>query len=108
MSIRPVDVMTMQRMNDVSQIKQNENAKPLQDQANFMNQLSKEVQHNSEQVVQKANVDNEQQKYDAKEKGKGEYAQDGKVKIKKKNGNQENLHDDVVIKGQNSFFDVSI
>ena len=40
MAVRPVDIVSMQRMVDVSQIKQNENNKPMNDQVNFQNQLA--------------------------------------------------------------------
>lgn len=41
MAVRPVDIVSMQRMADVSQIKQNENNKPMNDQVNFQNQLAR-------------------------------------------------------------------
>ena len=71
MAVRPVDIVSMQRMADVSQIKQNENNKPMNDQVN----------------------------YDAKEKGKNEYQHDGKVKMKKKDGHESVMPDDPDFKG---------
>lgn len=105
MSIRPVDIIAMQRMADVSQVKQQEDAKPMTDQANFQNQLVKEIQQASEQVVKRENADNETGKYDAKEKGKNEYKHDGKVKIKKKDGSTEEIDK---IDSSTGFFDISI
>ena len=105
MAIRPVEIMAMQRMADVSQVKQQENMKPMTDQANFQNQLAKEVQQASEQVVKKSDIDNDSGKYDAKEKGKNEYRSDGKVKIKKKDGSRLVVDENPDGKG---LFDVSI
>lgn len=104
MAISPIDIISMQRMSDVSQVKQQEDTKPMTDQANFQNQLTKEIQQASEQVVKREDPDNDTGKYDAKEKGKNEYKRDGKVKIKKKDGSTEDL-------GRNSsdsFFDISV
>ena len=105
MAVRPVDIVSMQRMADVSQIKQNENNKPMNDQVNFQNQLAKEVQQTSEQVVRKADIENQNQKYDAKEKGKNEYQHDGKVKVKKKDGHESVMPDDPDCMG---LFDVAV
>lgn len=105
MAIRPVEIVAMQRMADISQVKQQENLKPMTDQANFQNQLAKEVQQASEQVVRKADIDNDTGKYDAKEKGKNEYHRDGKVKIKKKDGSRLVADENPDVKG---LFDVSI
>lgn len=104
MPIRPVDIVMMQRMSDVSQIKQQENNKPMADQVNFQNQMTKEVEKTSSQVIQKSDIENDPGKYDAKEKGKNEYHGDGKVKMKKKNGTKKVFDDD----SEKGLFDVII
>lgn len=105
MAINPIDIMSMQRMSDVSQVKQQEDTKPMTDQVNFQNQLTKEIQQASEQVVKREDAQNDTGKYDAKEKGKNEYKSDGKVKIKKKDGSTEDLKKK---SSSDSFFDISV
>lgn len=86
MSVRPVDMLMLQQMNEISNIKQSENARPMQEQATIVNQGQKEVETKAEQVNQKDDVDNQSQKYDAKEKSSNEY-QGGENGAKhKKNG----------------------
>jgi hypothetical protein len=104
MAIRPVDIVTMQRMGDVSQLKQQEDSKPVTDQVNFQNQMTKETEKTSTQVVQKSDINNDQQKYDAKEKGKNEYHGDGRVKVKKKNGTKKVIDSE----SESGLFDVTV
>jgi len=73
MSVRPIDFAMLQRMNEVSQIKQNEISKPMIEQVNIKNQFTKETNSKSEQVGKKDDVENEQKKFDAKEKGSNHY-----------------------------------
>lgn len=104
MSVRPVDFGMLQRMNEVSQIKQNENAKPALDQTNMLNQFTKETILRTEQVVKKDDVDNEQKKFDAKEKGSNEYYETNSDEKKNKKDESEGR---VFVKGQKGF-DVKI
>lgn len=93
MSVRPVDIMMVQQINEVSQIKQNETSRPVTQQFNISQQVQKEVENKSEQVTQKSDLDNRERKFDAKEKSDNEYQKskdnkknkDGKVTIKNKN-----------------------
>lgn len=81
--IKPVEMQgVIQRVQDITQIKQNADAKSQIDQSNIQNHFSKEVRHNQEQVVKQDNTNDRDEKHDAKEKGKGEYV--GTLKIKKK------------------------
>jgi len=94
MSVRPIDLMMVQQMNEVSQIKHNETSKPMTQQVNISAEVQKEVDNKSEQVTQKADVDNgrNNRKFDAKDKSDNEYhgqqssrqKKDGKVTIKNK------------------------
>ena len=95
----------IQRTQDIGHMKQNQDAKPLIDQTNIQAQLQKEVEHNTKQVTKYNEVDKQEKRFDAKEKGNGFYfAQEQKEKEKNKNKNQ---NDKVIIKGNNSF-DVKI
>lgn len=88
MSVRPIDLFTVQQMNEVSQIKYNETTRPVVEQVNIMVQNEKKVEHNAEQVVQKSDIDNKGRKFDAKDKSDNEYHRrkkenkDGTVHIK--------------------------
>ena len=68
---------SVSRMQDVSMIKHNEDAKGMVDQSNFQSTFHKEIDSRLNQVHQSDNLENRQQKHDAKEKGKNQYAGDG-------------------------------
>lgn len=68
---------SVSRLQDVSMIKHNEDAKGMVDQTNFQNTFNKEIDSRLNQVHQSDNLENRQQKHDAKEKGKNQYAGDG-------------------------------
>ena len=57
------------RMQDVSQIKHNEDMKGMVDQTNFQSTFHKQIDHKMNQVHQSDNTENHQKKFDAKEKG---------------------------------------
>ena len=103
MSIRPVEVNGMiQRTQDVSTLKQNEDNKPMLQQQNIQTQFSKETIHHLKQVNHADDTENQQKRYDAKEKGRNEYVnQQKKKKEKKKDGK-------VIVKSQGGGFDVKI
>lgn len=65
------------RMQDVTQIKQNEDTKGMVDQTNFQNTFHKQIDHKLNQVHQSDNAENRQRKFDAKDKGDNEYSGDG-------------------------------
>lgn len=97
MSIRPIDIPIIQRSQEVSQIRQQEVNKPMTDQVNIQQQIQKETQVRTETVIHKDNADNQQEKPDAREKGKGEYYGDGGKRRKKQE------MDKVVLKGRDGF-----
>ena len=100
MSVRPVDFATLQRMNEVSQIKQNEISKPMIDQVNIKNQFTKEINSKSEQVGKKDDLDNGQKKFDAKEKGSNNYFGSN---ASKHDGEEDTSEGRVFVKGQKGF-----
>lgn len=65
------------RAQDFSTLKQNEDNKVTVDQGNFQSHFNKEVNHNLNRVHQGDNTENQGKKFDAKEKGGGEYTGDG-------------------------------
>lgn len=65
------------RAQDFSTIKQNEDNKVAVDQGNFQTHFQKEVKQNLSRVHESDNADNQNKKFDAKEKGKSEYTGDG-------------------------------
>ncbi len=104
MSVRPVDFNGMiQRIQDVSTLKQNEDNKPVMQQQNIQTQFSKETIHHMQQVNHADDAEEHEKRYDAKEKGSNEYVkqQQKKKKEKKKEGK-------VVLKSVSSGFDIKI
>ena len=65
----------------------------------------KEVQQKSENVIRKENINKEQQKFDAKEKGSNEYVS---VKVKKKVKQEEDGIDEKVLVKSQGGFDIKI
>ena len=67
MSIRPVEFHgVVQRSQDVSALKQNEDNRPMLQQQNVQTQFAKETMRHNDS-------DNPEQKFDAREKGSNEY-----------------------------------
>lgn len=90
MSIRPIDFNGMvQRTQDVSTLKQNEDNKPVFQQQVLVTKMQKDVQQQLQQVNHGDDAENYQKKYDAREKGSNEYVRqkkEGKKKPGKKDG----------------------
>ncbi|MEY8515379.1 hypothetical protein AALC25_00355 [Lachnospiraceae bacterium 29-84] len=83
MSIRPVEFSgVVQRSQDMSAVKQNEDNKPMLQQHNVQTHFSKETQHHMQQVNHAHDSDNPKKKFDAKEKGSNEYESRRKKKKK--------------------------
>ena len=73
MAIRPVELQgVVQRSQDMSQIKQNQDIKPQTDQSNIQIQIHHEVKQNSQQVTKFENSDKKENRYD----------EEGSVKVK--------------------------
>jgi len=74
MSIRPVEFSgVVQRSQDVSTVKQQEDNKSMLQQQNVQTQFSKETVHHMRQVTHANDSDNAQKKFYAREKGSNEY-----------------------------------
>lgn len=95
---------SIQRTQDYTTFKQQENAKTTVDQANLQVQTEKKVDQKLNQVVRGDDASKSENHTDAKEKGNGQYAGDGGAKRKKQDISQEGK---VVLKGV-SHFDMSV
>ncbi len=83
--IRPVEVQgVMQRTQDISQIKQNQDMKPQVDQSHYQTQVQKHVENQSKQVNHSDNANKKEEKYDAKEKGNGAFYENPQHRRQKK------------------------
>ena len=88
MAVGPVTLNgVIQRTQDISAFKQQEDAKPMVEQQNIQAQMKMHEMRQSKQVTHADNADEHQKKYDAKEKGSNEYR--GQKKKKKKPEEQE-------------------
>ncbi|MBQ4283767.1 MAG: hypothetical protein IJB96_07570 [Lachnospira sp.] len=97
MSIRPIDVMTMQQINEVTQIKQNDSMRPVAQQMNITQEIQKEVNTKAEQVNKKDDADKSDRKFDARDKSDNEYYG------QKKNKDNKDGRVTVKIQGESSF-----
>lgn len=95
----------IQRSQDIGQVKQNQDAKPLIDQTNIQSQFNKEVEHNTKQVTKFNEAELKENRFDAKEKGKGSYFSQKREQKEKKDDDTQK--DKVIIKSSSSF-DVKI
>lgn len=95
----------VQRTQDYATLKHNENNKTINDQTNFQTQFSKQVQEKSTQVKRGDDAQNQNQRQDAKEKGKNQYFGDGG---KRRQTGNNNSGDGKVIRKNSSGFDMKI
>lgn len=78
MAIGPMQLNgILTRTQDFTQMKQNEDMKPMMDQSVFQNTMQKNIEKKLTQVKESDETDTYQRKQDAKEKGKNEYQGDG-------------------------------
>lgn len=98
--IRPIDMSgVVQRSQDVSQVKQQENNKAFVDSQNFGQHFSKEVNHQMKSVTDTQKGEKKKDDYDAKNKGNGqEYTRQQKGKREKQKNN-----DKATLKSQCNF-----
>lgn len=85
------------RAQDFTNIKHNEDNKPMVDQSNFQHQFNQTVETRSRQVIQGEHTEYKEKGFDAKEKGDNHYAGDGGRKRKKEEDGK------VVLKGRGGF-----
>lgn len=95
---------SIQRLNDYASIKHNEDSKSAINQTNISHTVNKEVENKATSVRRGDDVSNNQKKFDAKEKGSNEYYGDGGKQGEKK----QNSNGKVLVKQQNSTFDIRI
>ena len=88
--IRPIDMqMLLPRTESAGAEKQTEQQKVLNTNTDAANEVAKEVQHNSEAVIQKDPNAFTEYKYDAKEEGNGTYRNPRKKKKKQEEDNDD-------------------
>ena len=88
------------RAQDFTNIKQNEDNKGMVDQLNFQRQFDQTVDNKLRQVQQGDKAENEGKRFDAKDKGNGNYTGDGGQKRRKKEIEGDGK---VILKGRGSF-----
>ena len=104
MMVRPSEFGMIQQMDNVSQVKQYENSRPMAEQQTLVQQMQKDTETKLEQIRHKDNADNEKKKFDAKDKSGNEYA-GGQPDNKKRRKNDGTFF----IKGQGvTDFDIKI
>lgn len=83
--MKPVEMTgIVNRTTDYSQLRQNEEQKPIIEQSAFQAQFGKKVERNSDTVVKKHDSEWKNEKFDAKEKGKNKYFANKKNKNNEK------------------------
>lgn len=110
MSIGPVVLNGMtQRTQDISNMKQVEDNRPMIQQHNLVVQQEKQMDKLTHQVQNPESKENEGYRYDAKEKGNNEYAGGNSKKKKQKETQKDKSNDGkVIFKGQSRSFDIKI
>lgn len=94
----------IQRTQDYTAFKHQENMKSVVDQSNTQVKIEKRVDEKINQVVQGENASKSENHADAREKGKGQYAGDGGANRKK----QEVPKEGKVVRKGVSHFDISV
>ena len=109
MSITPLGLHAMiQRTNDVGTIKHQEDAKPAVEQHSIQSQQLKAEHDLTHKVAQTEEKDNENFRYDAKEKGNSSYQGNKKKKRVIKEKAEVSEKGRVILKGQTDRFDIKI
>lgn len=106
MAIGPLELNgTISRTQDFNIIKHNEDNKAFVDQTNIQTQFTKELNNRLNQVKQADDTQKQEFRYDAKEKGNGQYSGQNGKKQKKK---EESSEGKVFIKGESRGFDIKV
>lgn len=109
MSIRPVDVNGMiQRTQDIGQLKQHEDNKPVIQQHSIEIQQERKEEQLTKRVNDPEQKENEGYRFDAKEKGNNSYERNHNKKKKKESADEKSENGKVILKGQGSSFDMKI
>lgn len=107
MSVRPIVFSgMMQNQQNISNVKQNEDQKPLLQQQQAFHSVSKRQEAVTKQVVNKENLDREEYRFDARDGSKNEY----QGKQNRKKAKQKEKMDDghVRVKGMSGGFDMTV
>ena len=98
--IRPIDMSgVVQRSQEVSQIKYQENNKAFVDGQNFGQHFNQEIKHHMNSVTDAQKGEKKKEQYDAKNKGNGREYENGQQKKRNKKQNT----DKVMMKSQSNF-----
>lgn len=98
MAMGAIELATIARSQDYSNIRHNETTKVMTDQSHLVVQEHKETQQKVRQVREGDDTEWHNKKFDAKEKGSNQYAGDGGQKKKKSASDGK-----VTLKGQGGF-----
>lgn len=104
MAIGTIEMATIARSQDYTTLKANEDNKSMVDQNHFGQTFSKEIETKSRQVTQGQKAEQQQKKFDAKEKGNGQYY--GRNNQKKKE--EKDVPDGIVTLKNSGGFDIKI
>ena len=107
MSIRPVDFNgMMQNQQNVSNVKQNEDQRPILQQQQASQTVIKQEEASARQVVNKNDLSREEYKFDARDGSKNEYQDNRKKQKAKQKEKMEDGH--VRMKGMSGGFDIKV
>lgn len=98
MAFGSIEIVSMTRTQEFTTIKQNQDNKPVLDQANLGQQMERQTNEQTQKVSDSDEARWYNKNPDAKEKGKNEYAGDGGRKRKK-----EDKSERVIVKGHGGF-----
>lgn len=107
MSVRPVDFNgMMQNQQNVSNIKQHEDAKPMMQQHQALNTVNKQQEAAARQVSGKDHLEKEEERFDARDKGRNKYKGSHQ---KRREQHREQMDDGQVrVKGLTGGFDITV
>lgn len=107
MGIGPLELSGgISRVQDFANQRSAEEARPVADQALFADKFNKEIREKSETVKRGDDTENNNKRFDAKEKGANEYSGDGGEK--RNNQKTHNPDGNVIVKSSHGSFDVRI
>lgn len=107
MSVRPVDFNgMMQNQQGVSNVKQHEDQRPILQQQQAFQTVSKQEEAAARQVVNKDDLDREEYKFDARDGSKNSYRGNQKKRKAQQKEKMEDGH--VRVKGMAGGFDMTI
>lgn len=104
MSINRIELQgQITRAQDYTTIKHNQDNKGMVDQTNFQTQFHKAVDNKLTQVHHGENTENENKRFDAKDKGNGQYSGDGGRERRNESEKDRNPDGKVAIKNMGRF-----